>query len=393
MKFTVDRLQMLNAVKKAVKALPKLSPVPELSGILVNVNSDSGVVTVTCTDLKSQIQSRITGVHIEGSGSFVMNKIVLSMLGLLSGDNVEFSSSSISKNTVVIKSGNTLYELPVMEAKNYPVVNVPFPEDFICIQNISELVKSTAFAAENNGNDPRAKQLQNIKLEFSPAGVTAQAMNAEYGAFARSNIGSDGSISLIIHQNALSMLSAMLTSKDTLYVGISGKTAVFMKDGLVFHTLLYNGDFHESVRLMERITPAYFATVNSSELLNLADGVTSIFASDDDKAVNISFTADRIVLNAVTAKGKSNSSIEAADVIVTPENGFYYQSKNLIDCIKHTSGEIKLSIDQNGFLMLASGENRYFLAPRRPTQIKTVSKEEKKTKTAKKNKTPKLIAA
>ena len=382
MKFTVDRLEMLNAVKKVTKALPKMSPLRELTAIKFDVNSDSGTVSVTCTDLNTKIQCRLSGVHIEETGSFLMDKIIVNILSLLSGDTVEFESSNISNNVVAIKSGNTLYELPVMDIKNYPVINIPFPEDFICIQNIGELVKNTAFAAENNGSDTRGKALQNIKLQFSPTGVTAQAMNANFGAFAKSDKGSDGSMSLIIHEKALGMLCGLLTSKDTLYVGVSGKIAVFMKEGLIFQTLLYNGDYSESVRLMERINPVYSASVDSAQLLNLADGITSIFASDDDKAINMCFTADKVVMQTITATGKSISSIEAKDVIVTPENGFYYQSKNLIDCIKHTSGEIKLAVDKNGFLMLSSGENRYFMAPRRATQIK-VKKEEKKTKTVK----------
>lgn len=382
MKFTVDRIGMLNAVKKATKALPKMSPMPELTGIKFDVNSDSGMVSVTCTDLNTQIQCRLSGVHIEDGGSFVMDKIIVNMLSLLPGDTVEFESSNISNNVVVIKSVNTQYELPVMDVKNYPVINIPFPEDFICIQNIGELVKNTAFAAENNGSDTRGKALQNIKLQFSPTGVTAQAMNANFGAFAKSDKGSDGSMSLTVHEKALGMLCGLLTSKDTLYVGVSGKIAVFMKEGFIFQTLLYNGDYAESSRLMEKINPVYFASVDSAQLFNLADGITSIFASDVDRAINMCFTADKVVMQSITATGKSISSIEAKDVIVTPENGFYYQSNNLIGCIKHTRGEVKLSVDEKGYMIISSGDSRYFIAPRNPPQIK-VKKEEKKTKTVK----------
>ena len=386
MKFSVERTQMADAVRKAIKVVPKITTDPFLEGLLVEVNADRGIISITGTDLNIQIQCRIKNAHIEEDGEFVMPVVVLNMLNLMTGDTVLFESSPLYKNSVQISSGNTVYDIPVMTAEDYPKIKIPYPKEYVCIGGISEVIKNTAFAAET-GNE--SSPMQYIKLNFTPMGVTAEAMNNQYGAFAKSKRSADSNLSLIIHQKALGILSGLISQKDTVYVGVNGKSVVFIKEDLVFHTRIHNGEYRESSQLMDRIVPQYKAMANAAELLNLAENTSSILSPGDDQGINMSFTADKIVLQTVTATGKSKGAIEATDVIVTPDSGFFYQVKALIDCIRHTSGNVNLILDKQGFLMLSAGENKYFLAPRRPIQIAIKAKGEKKTKTVKSKSTKK----
>mgnify|MGYP002564239576 FL=1 len=110
-----------------------------------------------------------------------------------------------------------------------------------------------------------------------------------------------------------------------------------------------------------------------------------MFQGDDIPCVNLRIGADNITMQAQTASGHSSSAIRAADSIPTPEGGFHFDPRFLLDCLRHTSGPLRVLIDERGFLILEAGQSRYFVCPRRPVKIaeKEVEKTEKKPRAKK----------
>lgn len=56
MRISANRINLLNAVKTAMRALGNMKDIPELSSLLLEADSNTGLITVTGTDANTQIQ-------------------------------------------------------------------------------------------------------------------------------------------------------------------------------------------------------------------------------------------------------------------------------------------------------------------------------------------------
>ena len=89
MKFTANRLLLYEAAKTVQKTVRQNKEIPEISGILIEADAESGILTLTGTDIRTHIQRRLRQEHIEESGSMIVMPIFSDMLRLLDGEFVE----------------------------------------------------------------------------------------------------------------------------------------------------------------------------------------------------------------------------------------------------------------------------------------------------------------
>lgn len=74
--------------------------------------------------------------------------------------------------------------------------------------------------------------------------------------------------------------------------------------------------------------------------------------------------------------------------VPTDADGFNYNPKWLLDCLKQTSGPLTLSLDPRGFMLIEANQSQYCISPRHPVQIRVPRpKTEKKTKSKATSKT------
>ena len=373
MRLTAHRVQLFNAVKTALRTAGKNANIPEIGGVYIRADADAGTITVIGTDVITQIQCRLTNEVVEESGTVVVQPILSEMLRLLDGDTVRIETDTLSPKMITVGSGNCRYTIPIKDPKAFPVMQIPFPEDTICVQGINGLIRRTVFAAERKADMDR-KGLEFIRLSFDGTDTRAQATNGQLGAVSNSPHCSDGKLSMTLHYKALQTLAAIVSPEEELFVGVSGNYAVFMKPDLFFFTMQYTGEYIDSERLLSYMKPQYRATVDGKQLYALADNVSSLFGSGDDPCVNV-------VMQTQTATGRSTSSIAATDTAATPAEGFNFNAKLLLDCLKNATGPAVLSFDSRGFLLLEANQSQYFTSPRRSVRIALpAAKPEKKTR-------------
>lgn len=288
---------------------------------------------------------------------------------------------------MLIHSESASFSLPFLQAKAFPRLQIPFPEDTIRVQGLNDLFHKTMFAADGKTTDPAKVSLQYVRLAFADGLTTAEATNGLSVALATSPHCADGNLELLLHEKAVRILSSIVNSSDELFVGISGKYAVFMKEDLFFSSMMFAGKYLAGSRILERVQPAYQAMTDAGSLTDQIQNVSALFLEGDDPCVDLYIESDNITLRAETASGHSSSAVKAADTTPTPKDGFHFDCRLLLSCLRNTSGPLRLLLDENGLLILEANQCRYFVCPRGPVRI--VKKEvEKAVKTprAKKSK-------
>ncbi len=380
MRITANRINLLNAVKTALKAAGSRNDLPELNGLLFEADANSGIITVTGTDIHTQIQCRLRNEHVLESGSIILKPIVLDMFRLLPGETVEVGIGF--NNLLEIKSGQSKYCVPFLNSAKFPRVQIPFPDDFICIKGINSIIKRTIIATDSKNKEAHKQSMQFVKLSFANGQTTAEATNGQIAALVQTPHGSDGKLDLILHENALSILASIVSPNEELYVGIAGNYAVFMKEDMFFSSQLYKGDYFEGSKLVNYIKPMYRATMDAKALYDLAGNVATIFNSGDDTCINLCIANNKVAMRTQTAMGASHAEIPATETIPTDVNGFNYQAKWLLDCLRQTSGPLTLSLDPRGFMLIEANQSKYCVGPRGPVHIRiSEEKKEKKLRT------------
>ncbi len=383
MKFTVNRLEMLDAVKTAQKAVSVNKNIPAISGLLVEADAENGVISVIGTDIRTQIQRRLKCDHISEGGSGIFYPLLSSMLKLLAGETVEFATDGPNSRYATIHSGTCRYTVPFLPSADFPKTHLPFPEDFIAIKGLNSLIRRTVFAAEDNTADLNRASMQFVKLTFANGNTRAEATDGMCVAVSDSPHCASGNLELILHKKSLQMLAGIVKPDEELYVGIVGKFAIFLKSDLFFASMMHEGRYFEGSQLIDRLQPAYKATVDSKEFFDLVGNISSIFNTDDDKCVTLHIRDELLAMQGVTAVGSSTSQIAASDIVPTPDTGFHYKPKYLLDCLSHAQGPLHINIDGRGAMLLEANQSRFVICPRGPVHIRVKEKKEEKTKTGK----------
>ena len=392
MKFTANRLLLYEAVKTVIKIIRKNKEIPEVSGILIEADGNSGILTVTGTDIRTHIQRRLRSEHIEESGSIILTPMLAEMLRLLGGETVSIESNK--RQGAKIQSDRACYTVPFLEATAFPKLRIPFPEDTIQIKGINSLIKRTVFSTDGNITDYTKVSFSYVKLSFEGGVTRAEATDGSCMAVASSPHCADGNLEMILHEKALHILSSIVKADEELYVGIVGKYAIFMKEDLFFSTMIFTGQYVEASKLIDKVTPAYSATVDARQLFEGIDNIAMLFDKNDDKCIDVQIEMDRLSVQAKTATGSSTASVDVTDSVPTTPEGFHYHPRLLTDCLRHMTGPVKLGIDTRGFLLMEANGCRYFVCPRGPVRIQENKPEEKKKSKSKatKSKTAAIAA-
>ncbi len=376
MNFTANRLLMYEAVKTVIKIISKNKEIPEISGILIEADADSGILTVTGTDIRTHIQRRLRGEHIEESGSIILTPVLAEMLWLLGGETVSIESNK--RQGAKIQSDRACYTVPFLEANAFPKLRIPFPEDTIQIKGINSLIKRTVFATDGTIADYTKASFSYVKLSFDGDTTRAEATDGSCMAVISSPHCADGHLEMILHEKALHILNSIVKTNEELYVGIVGKYAIFMKEDLFFSTMMFTGQYIEASKLIDKIAPAYGATVDARQLFENIDNITAVFDTRDDKCIDFRIETDRLCIQAKTAAGSVAASVDTIDSVPTPPEGFHYHPRLFTNCLRHMTGPVKLGIDLRGFVLMEANGCRYFVCPRGAAHIQENKPEKKK---------------
>ena len=130
MHITINRAELLAAVKRASTIAPPDSPLDVLKGVLLEADSADGMLTVTSTNLEVSLAEKLPcTVHEDGALVFTA-KTLAEMLQRLPEETAELCRRE-NRGRMTLTSGSAGYSVDVWDMGAFPKPDLPFPEDTV----------------------------------------------------------------------------------------------------------------------------------------------------------------------------------------------------------------------------------------------------------------------
>lgn len=373
MKITINRLEALALARAAESIAPSKATMDELRCVLLECGED-GKLTMAATNNEVALERRMPA-QVREPGALLLNaKLFANMLGLLGGETVAIWGED--GRQAQIAGGTCRYTIPVLSAANYPRTEIPFPEDTVTVKNIPSMAARTIFAASDNESKPA---MRCVKLVFTSHGLKAVSYDGSRLASAKGDSRGEASASLLIPAASLNKLARLVGNRDELDVGTTGKSVVFMKTDFLFSARLLDGEHVDDDLLLRSVQSSFTILTDAAALYDAVSAISVV--ADDYGVLSLSFAGNRI---RVRCEGANCSSIRDMEVVAlsgAPEGEYWYNARQLSQCLAALGGTLMLEVGQNGVLVMRTDELVCLqMSRRKPTLLR--AKEEKEQKKA-----------
>ena len=330
MKFTVNRTELLAAAQNAERIAPRVSTIEILQCAYLQAEQDT--LTVASGNLEIALEQQLPA-QIENEGSVVVKAPLLSgMLRLLDGERVTFQMKS---GKLVVSSGNAEYAIPVMDAAQYPRMEIPCPAATVPVGGIPSLTKRTAFAVSEDTARP---MLKCVNLIFGADGLQAVSTDSFRIASAKGDRESRGNISFLIPAASLEKLAALVDNREKLQVGTTGKTIVFTKDNFSFAARIMDGPYLAVSQVLSNLKQQFTVLTDSALLRDAISQTLSVTGTQN--RFSLSFAGNRLTVRCESEYGVSETAMDVVALSGEPAGVYWYSPTQLLECLKALNGTL-----------------------------------------------------
>lgn len=364
MTLSMNRQELLAAVKRAAAIAPTVSPVEMLLNVLVETDSTNGLLYLTATNMEVALKESIKlPERIPEDICFAVNaKMLTSMLSLLGGETVALTLDD--SYVLSLLSEQASYRISVLPGKEFPRPELPFPEDTVKVSGIPAMVQRSVFATTENESMPLLKCLH---LRFTSEGLKAVASDGSCAVSARGDKQSTGDISFLVPAVSLEKLSRLCNDKDTFTVGTTGKQLVFIKENFVFSARLMEGRYVDTDRIMGSIKNQFTVLSDAVELRNMLGSVSALAS---DNKVKLSFSDDVLKMECAGENGNASAGLNVIPLSGVPAGDCYFSADRLNRSLRALGGTVTLGVAQGGLLTIENEDTFYMQTPVRATTVK-----------------------
>ena len=369
MKFTVNRTELLAAAQNAERIAPRVSTIEILQCAYLQAEQDT--LTVASGNLEIALEKQLPA-QIETEGRVVVKAPLLSgMLRLLDGERVTFQ---MKNGKLVVSSGNAEYAIPVMDAAQYPRMEIPCPAATVPVSGIPSLTKRTAFAVSEDTARP---MLKCVNLIFGADGLQAVSTDSFRIASAKGDRESRGNISFLIPAASLEKLAALVDNREKLQVGTTGKAIVFRKENFLFAARIMEGPYLAVSQVLSNLKQQFTVLTDSALLRDAISQTLSVTGTQN--RFSLSFAGNRLTVRCESKYGISETAMDVVALSGEPAGVYWYNPAQLMECLKALNGTLMLEVVQHSALLLKTDELVCFqMAVREPKAIEAKPQKTKK---------------
>ncbi len=353
MKLTINREELLSAAKQAALIAPSDSPVKELACVLMEADPVLGSLTITATNLEVTLKRQLP-LHEQKDveGSFAIDaKLFAAMLEKLCGETVTMTMDG--NNQLVLECGSAQYCVSALSGRNYPRMEIPFPEDTVKVSGVPAMVQRTTFAVSDNNSMPLLKC---VHLRFTKDGLRAIGSDGTCVISALGDKQSTGDISFLVPAVSLEKLAKLCGNGDVFSVGTTGKAIVFLKENFAFSARLMDGRYVDTDQMISYLKPSFTSLFDTAELRR---AVLSVSTMASDNRILLHFNGDQLHLTCKGEGGNASTSLEMISLTGSPSGAYCYSAHQLERSLRVLNGSLTLGVAQQGMLILSTEEAFY----------------------------------
>ena len=330
MKFTVNRTELLAAAQNAERIAPRVSTIEILQCAYLQASQDT--LTVASGNLEIALEQQLPA-QIDRDGSVVVKAPLLSgMLRLLDGERVTFQMKS---GKLVVSSGNAEYAIPVMDAAQYPRMEIPCPAATVPVSGIPSLTKRTAFAVSEDTARP---MLKCVNLIFGADGLQAVSTDSFRIASAKGDRESRGNISFLIPAASLEKLAGLVSDREKLQVGTTGKAIVFRKENFLFAARIMEWPYLAVSQVLSNLKQQFTVLTDSALLRDTILQALSVTGTQN--RFSLSFAGNRLTVRCESEYGISETAMDVVALSGEPAGVYWYSPTQLLECLKALNGTL-----------------------------------------------------
>lgn len=368
------RKELLSIAAQVAKAVPGKLAAMELQGIHMEADAARGLVTLTATNHEVAIRSSVQAT-VETGGSAVLNDgLLLGLLSKMPEDTVTFALQESGR--LRVESGKAVFEISALSGDQYPMPELPFPEDAVAVQGIPSLSRRAVFAAADASTNPA---INCVKLSLGTDGLKANACDGVCLAEAQGDKECTGQVSFLLPATSLAMLASISRDSDVYEMGLTGSGVVFWDGTLLFSARLMNSSYPDTEQMFKAVAHKYVAQVQAEEFLDAIDAVTVM--EDAASRLEMTWQAHALTLCCRSKYGESQKSLPAM-IASAPDKPLYYNGARLRECLRTLKGAVTLSCSTEGHMILEAEGFRYLQVALRPSKPKAVPAPKKAKKAA-----------
>ncbi|NHN32281.1 DNA polymerase III subunit beta [Paenibacillus agricola] len=347
MKLTILKDYLNDSIQHVSKAISSKTPIPILSGIKIDV--DSNGMTLTASDTDISIQSFIpielndlNIIELERTGSIVLSaKFFVEIIRKLPAAIVEIEVKDNFQT--VIRCGSSEIQLVGLDPEEYPTL--PSIEEYRRFQLPSDLlrtmIKQTTFAVSTNESTPILTgvlwTVENGKLKFTACDrhrLGTRETNIEVASdFQLNNISISG--------KTLNELAKILPDQNTLIDIVFAENQVLFKlSSILFYTRILDGTYPDTSKLI----PQSYQTelvINGHQLADAIDRAYLLSREEKTNIVKLIMNEDRTIeiSSSSSELGKVTEQLETTSL--TGELlRISFNSKYMLDALKVMDSEL-----------------------------------------------------
>ena len=222
------------------------------------------------------------------------------------------------------------------------------------VTGIPDMAKRTAFAASRTGNDPL---LSCVCLRFNGGDLKAVSTDGQRIASAKGESKNPATVNLLVPASALARLGQLVTNQDEIRVGIAGKNAVFMKEGLMFSARLMEGKYANVDMVMNALKPRFSVLTNAEDMRKMVSSACAV--SGKRNRFKLSFHGGRLQAICESECGASKMEMEVTALSGTPSGDCWMNPAKLLECLRAQKGTMTLEVAGSNALVMRTEELIY----------------------------------
>ena len=393
-RFKISKELLLEIVKSMYKVVPKSTPMKELTGFLLEANEDDGYLYITATNLEVSMQRKVK-VQIESGGMMLMEaKFMYEMLQLLGGTDVEFNL--VKEGLAEIKSGKCTYLRSVMNPKEYPKTEIPFPGTMATVSNVASMYSKTRGTVLSSGIPDSMK---GIHFDIRSNGFRVVSCNLQNISMVSHMMDCENAMEFTLPKPAY-MYLATAVGDDELKVGTTDTHVVFMREGLMFSARKLAYEYVNVDNILNGLKPVYSLKVEYTDFKPKFEEVYDIACLGSKMSyIGLEFAEDKIIMSTENDIGKCTNPVDAVKISGEESMNYHYSATHLKNVFDTVDDTLIIQVDRRGYVLIRDRYNRFMMtrvsddAVRKQREAYLSPEKPKAKKKAKKKAEPKEKAA